>query len=180
MFTTTVRLFAEYLTHVIDGGSLPRPNHNQTQRDLAVEVLERLRQLNFIVGRVQKLEHGRGLVSYNEELDLETRTLSEAFYYIGSRIRGILNNGALPGLASFECPGVRNVRNKLLEHPDGKDSGVLLQSFGYGGDSGPRIKALRRVGQENTFPDAGLYGNAREFKEALEHLLLRTRENTGA
>ena len=52
----------------------------------------------------------------------EMETLVEAFYYFAFRLRQVIQQ--LPDLNNFECKGVRNVRNKLLEHPEGADSGV--------------------------------------------------------
>jgi hypothetical protein len=79
----------------------------------------------------------------------------------------------LPGLHSFECLGARNVRNHLLEHAEGRGSRVLMQSFGVGGEQGPTIKVEREEGQEDIFPDAGLWTNALEIARNLEKLLDR-------
>lgn len=108
-----------------------------------------------------------------ETAEFEMKLLVETFYYFAGRVRTILRNAQapLPGLTSFECAGVRNTRNKLLEHPEGKDSQVSIQSFGWGGSQGPVIKALRYGGQENVFPDRGLYENAEEFRVNLERNL---------
>lgn len=105
-----------------------------------------------------------------ERAFFEIRLLTEAFYYIAARVRAILchKKSPLPGLSKFECVGVRDVRNKLLEHTEGKDSQVFIQSFGFGGANGPVLKAIRYSGQESIFPDAGLYKNATEFRDNLE------------
>lgn len=71
-------------------------------------------------------------------------------------------------LTSFECEGVRNVRNKLIEHAEGADSQVTIQSFGWGAAHGPVLKAARYHGQETVFLDAGLFRNAEEFRGNLE------------
>jgi hypothetical protein len=105
-------------------------------------------------------------------LMFEIEMLTESFYYLAGRMRTLLRQGPLPGLKSFECKGVRNVRNKLLEHPE-KESQVFLQSFGVGGEEGPTLKVERPKGQETIFPDAGLWANAAEFKDNLEKLLDR-------
>jgi hypothetical protein len=102
----------------------------------------------------------------------ETQLLTEAFYYFAFRLRQVVRR--LPGLQSFEAVGVRDVRNKLLEHPDDQeDSGVTVRSFGFGGPSGPRVKVIRDASQENVFPDNGLYVNAEELREQLEISLSR-------
>ena len=65
------------------------------------------------------------ILSY--EIELHT----EHFYYIAFRVRGIINY--LPGLKKFESKGIRDVRNKLIEHPDkDKDSQVFIRSFAFG------------------------------------------------
>jgi hypothetical protein len=94
---------------------------------------------------------------------------AEAFYYFAGRVRAILRHGTapLPGLTSFESVGVRNVRNKLLEHPEGADSQVFSQSWGWGRSHGPMLKSIRNQGQEQVFPDAGLVPNAKEFHDNL-------------
>jgi len=105
--------------------------------------------------------------------EFEMKLLTEAFYYFAGRVRSILRHSSapLPGLASFECEGVRNTRNKLLEHPEGKGSHVFIRSFAWGGAQGPVIKALRYDPQQHVFPDRGLYENAREFRENLERCI---------
>jgi hypothetical protein len=114
-----------------------------------------------------------------EELEAEGRAmfemelLTETFYYFAGRVRTILRNpqAPIPGLKGFECEGVRNTRNKLLEHAEGKDSQVSIRSFGCGGSQGPVLKAVRLVDQTEVFPDKGLYKNAEEFRSNLDRLL---------
>jgi hypothetical protein len=112
-----------------------------------------------------------------EEMDahskaaFELKLLSEAFYYFAGRVRTILKKTGLPGLQGFECKGVRDVRNKLLEHAGEKQSEVVIQSFGWGAPQGPVLKAVRYGGQEDVFPDAGLYRNAEEFIQNLDRRL---------
>lgn len=109
----------------------------------------------------------------HEKAEFEMKLLTEAFYYFAGRIRTILRNpqAPLPGLTNFECEGVRNVRNKLLEHAEGKDSQVSIQSFGWGAANGPVLKSIRYSSQKHIFPDQGLYINAEEFRENFERLI---------
>lgn len=74
----------------------------------------------------------------------EVRVLLEAFYYSAHRIRDILQAGRslLTGIGRFEAEGVRNVRNHLVEHPDGTN-GVLVFSTATGGPVGPQMKPVR-------------------------------------
>lgn len=103
----------------------------------------------------------------------EMRLLTESFYYLASRVRTILTHKSkpLPRLSSFECKCVRDVRNHLLEHPEGRNSQVYVQSFGWGAPRGPVLKAIRRTDQKEVFPDQGLYRNADEFRVSLERVL---------
>ena len=104
----------------------------------------------------------------------EMELFTECFYYISHRLRMLLRKSEpIPGLKSFECIGARNVRNKLLEHAEGKDSQVFIQSFGWGKENGPVLKSVRYAGQENVYPDKGLYVNAAEIKDELEAILKR-------
>jgi hypothetical protein len=99
--------------------------------------------------------------------DTEIRVLNEAFYYCAGRARTVLRD-AFPGLGNFEADGVRDVRNQLLEHPEGKKSTVIENGSSFGFDCGPVIKGVRRVDKVHIFPDKGLYINAQEFATNLE------------
>jgi hypothetical protein len=94
---------------------------------------------------------------------LEIRTI--AFYYFAGRARHVIRR--LPKLQKFDSVGARTVRNQLIEHPEGNDSGVIFGGFGFGGAQGPVIKAWRLEDQKHIHPDAGLYVNALEFGECL-------------
>jgi hypothetical protein len=70
----------------------------------------------------------------------ELRILTEAFYQSARRIREIARGDQpLPDLRSFECEGVRNVRNHLIERPEQK-SKICAQSFLFDGLQGPKLK----------------------------------------
>jgi hypothetical protein len=97
--------------------------------------------------------------------ETEIRILTEAFYYFAERIRTIARD-SLPFI-KFKANGVRDVRNKLIEHSDHKDSRILAQSFGFGGEHGPVIKGGRPANEGDKFPDRGLYLNADEFGSSL-------------
>jgi hypothetical protein len=205
MFEGTIQLFDEYY-RAMDKSAAVGFN-----KDLGCEVRERLQQLDYIIKRVQHLEHtaeksmsrsksaflkhvedlkSRGVPFESapapqemkvtqEEFEqhqaafFEMKLLTETFYYLAGRVRTILKNkqAPLPNLTSFECEGVRNVRNKLLEHAEGADSQVSIQSFGWGATHGPVLKAIRYGGQEQIFPDRGLYRNAEELRGNLERVV---------
>lgn len=94
-----------------------------------------------------------------QEEDLELYT--ETFYYLAFRARTLIRS--FPGLSSFEAKGIRDVRNHLLEHPEGNSSGVHINSFAHGGVCGPVIKGLRYDHQADLHKDRGLYVNLEEF-----------------
>jgi hypothetical protein len=103
----------------------------------------------------------------------EMKMFAESFYYFAGRARALARSKEepLPGLRSFEAEGVRNVRNHLIEHPEGASSRVFIASWGTG-SGGPVMKAARYEGQEDVFPDAGFFANAVEFRERLNALLV--------
>jgi hypothetical protein len=68
----------------------------------------------------------------------------------------------LPKLGSFKFTGVRNVRNHLIEHPEGGDSGITFGNIGIRSDVGPVVRVVRRTGQLDRWMDAGLKPNALE------------------
>ncbi len=114
----------------------------------------------------------------NSVLVLELEILTESFYYFAFRLRNIIRS--LPGLKSFEIPKIRNVRNKLIEHPDtNNDSKILTRSNGWGNKkNGPVKKFIRENHQIGIFPDEGLYINAQELKENLDQKLINFLLNT--
>ena len=136
--------------------------------DLLAELEERLRQLEFIYGRVCELTTQSEAVFRDPQiaasthfaalpaprpavstiplplpmaqgfqnafdkmgaLQVEIRTLTEAFYYFAWRTHTIVSS--LPHLHSFKCVGVRDVRNHLIEHPEGRNSRVFVQNSSW-------------------------------------------------
>jgi hypothetical protein len=104
----------------------------------------------------------------------ELRVLLEAFYYSAHRIRDILKDHKddLPGLNGFECIGVRDVRNHLVEHPSGP-KGVLVFSLACGGPVGPQLRLIRWSLDPAGTDDKGLHHNAREFENAFKETVSR-------
>jgi len=98
----------------------------------------------------------------------EIELYTECFYYVSHRLKKIIDY--YPGLKDFKPIGVINVRNNLIEHPDGTH-GVTFPSFGCGNQNGPVIKAARTEIERNKSVDQGLYKNALEYKELLELVL---------
>jgi len=89
---------------------------------------------------------------------LERATFS--FYQLAHRVTHITEK--LPRLTSFKCSSVRVVRNHLLEHPEGKASGVTFDTFVYSKSDGPCVKGMRRGGQMQ-HRDEGFRKNSEKF-----------------
>lgn len=111
----------------------------------------------------------RILKAWLESDSIEIHT--EAFYWNAGRTRDIIR--ALPGLDGFEATGTRDVRNKLIEHPEKRDSGVVWGGTGWGAPQGPVLKALRYEHQKDLWKDDGLYVNADEFFDRLSTAIQR-------
>jgi hypothetical protein len=66
-------------------------------------------------------------------------------YYVAFRIHALLEKH-LPFAKGFKAPGVRDARNKLIEHPE-KDDGIVPRTVLVDVE-GPKIKAVRAEGVE--------------------------------
>ena len=187
-FRHTRKTYAAYLAALRDHSALA------CQPDLASEVEARLEQLDFLLSRIHQLDLERieyisrpnlELPSGGKELRsnaFEIRLLTEAFYHFAGRLRSIIRHKEQPCplLTSFECAGVRDVRNKLLEHPEGRDSRIFNWSWTVGNPEGPILKVHREPHEVAVFPDRGLYANAQELKENLERELEQALTALGA
>ena len=100
------------------------------------------------------------------------RLYTESFYYLAFRFRQILTTPhnhlpksyPLPLLDNFEVVGIRDVRNHLLEHPEGQTSRRFSQNHYFGGTNGPQLKIDSTT---STHTDKGLFVNAAELKQRL-------------
>lgn len=102
---------------------------------------------------------------------------SETFYWVAERAIKAAN--ALPGLKSLSAPGVRDARNHLIEHPEGKASRVFNGGFGYGKPRGPVLAAARTDETPAVWPNAGVFVNADEFSNRYVKALRAARATTG-
>ena len=138
------------------------------------EARKRVQQLQRIIEMIKKLEEEHleaALESHqNRDNKLLTRiaqdveTLTESFYYFAFRLCKVVQG--LPGLNGFKAVGIRDVRNKLIEHPE-----VPVLSFSFGGPEGPRVKGPRLVKDTGVWEDRGLYVNAAELVGELNRRL---------
>jgi hypothetical protein len=141
--------------------------------DLLAELHTRVEQLAFAFRHYCRLER-----EYARKSDLElTPTLLkrtaaivdelpfyvEAFYYFGHRAMKIAKG--VDGIGTIEATGIRDVRNRLIEHPES-----MNRNFGFGTMSGFRLKIFRAPGTKAPVDD-GLYQNTEQFLAALHHKL---------
>src|SRR5215831_10469679 len=98
------------------------------------------------------------------ELLFELKLSTEAFYYFAARFITILK--CFPQFKNVEAPGIRDVRNRLIEHAE-KADGVTQQDWGYSAENGPALKsaAPRPPGKEHVPSDAGLFVNAADLRD---------------
>jgi hypothetical protein len=151
--------------------------------NLGVEAYERVKQLHFILQRVARQQREARLLwrpEYSRQVDSPVSRLHfeisidvEAFYYFAWRLVSILTSKAhrFPGFGRLKAPGIGMVRNKLLEHPEQRDSKIFNRCWVYCEWDGPTFKNARAQGREGEFIDAGLYNNALELKAAIERVL---------
>ena len=98
------------------------------------------------------------------QLSLELETLTEAFYLFAFALREALDRH--PRYRRFDAPGIRNVRNRLIIHPEGeKERAKIYPSFGIGSEGGPAIKDY--LGPTGSFDDPGLFVNAAQLRDRL-------------
>jgi hypothetical protein len=86
---------------------------------------------------------------------------AESFYLIAWRL-GLVLRKTVDGFKNFNPPGVRKVRNWLIEHAEREDrGGVMDHSFQFNMLEGACLKP--EAGGPDRVHDAGLYPNAKEF-----------------
>jgi len=89
--------------------------------------------------------------------DLEDQL--ESYYQNAHRVLNMIKY--LPGITKLKCDAIMIVRNKLVEHTEGRH----IYSFGYG-NGGPVVKPIKPSGASE-FHDRGLLKNSQVFIEAL-------------
>jgi hypothetical protein len=165
--------------------SLPTEVLHHLNPDLNEECRKRLRQLAACIACVtglcaqfeanQETISARGYLPNTDIPQLARSTFgdlmdeiereTEGFYHTAWRLLLVLR--PLPSMRGLDPPGVRNVRNSLIVHPDRHDR-IFANSFGYESGKGPIIKP-QPTGADRFF-DAGLWPNASELHE---HIIRR-------
>jgi hypothetical protein len=95
----------------------------------------------------------------------------DAFYFIAWRALEVVNETApeaFPRVRKIKAPGVRDVRNHLLQHPDDT---ATVQAWAFHPDDGPVVKPLEHRRDSNSPEDRGLFVNAREFRDKVNAAL---------
>jgi hypothetical protein len=160
---------------------------NLAREDLANEAVERLKQIKFIETNLQEIdqifgvsviqtrinengeeEYFNSMYERDEHLRFVMRLLTESFYYFAFRLRSLLRHteNKFIHLSQFESPGVRDVRNKLIEHPE-KELQIFNQTWSWSKEIGMQLKSSRKEGDDKNFYDAGFKINFQEFIENL-------------
>lgn len=103
---------------------------------------------------------GMSFIKTNKELEGKLERQSREFYRIAHRMIKIAES--LPKLNSFKSKSISIIRNHLIEHPEGKASGITYDTFAYSLTEGPYIKGLRRGGQ-TAHMDEGFKANCKEL-----------------
>ena len=112
----------------------------------------------------------------------EIRLFTEMFYLVAWRLREILHappERAFPGRGRLDAKRAREVRNLLIEHPEGGKPTPNFSQTLIVTDDGPALKtsefrvsgATGRVTATESSLDRGLFVNAEEFRIELENLL---------
>lgn len=110
----------------------------------------------------------KSLISADKALQGKLERLSREYYRVAFRMIKIVKK--LPGLESFKCKSISIIRNQLIEHPEGKASGVTYDTFAYSLTEGPYIKGLRR-GKQTQHMDKGFKTNSEKFISELKGVL---------
>ena len=106
------------------------------------------------------------IVKKDKENKLER--LSIEFYRTAHRIIDITEK--LPECKNFKAHDIRIIRNNLIDHPEGKGSGITHDSFSYSKNEGPYIKGLR-IGNQLKHRDKGFKINSENFINELFSIL---------
>lgn len=165
--------------------------------EVASEVQERLEFLFFSIFEITKLaadhmekhavhmERMRNgifdltVLESSQRIFFRIKFYTESLYMHAFRIMDIMRHKSkpLPGLSSFVCPGVRDVRNHLLVHPEGAASQIFSQSFQWGPDTGSIIKPRREPGELGRHNDLGLVQNMEEFFRNFTRVVVRATDD---
>ena len=175
-----------------------------TSHPFLIEALQRLEQLDWLCRKISELElkalyqmtpkFGEPYAGMSA-VEVQLLTLTESFYYTAWRLIGLLDKEPQPikklnGIRRA-CPGIRTVRNHLIEHPEGANSRANIPAIAFGHGCGPQLKMIKEVitsevGEVRfkTFGadlfDRGLWNNASELYEFIFNNLKNDAHQSGS
>jgi len=161
---------------------------NKFNKDLGCEIRARMKKCNWLLLRINELEeesdkyyqmyvkmmHGgpkpdKSIIERDNEISDEMELMTECFYFMAFRLLKALKS--ITEFKNLKSDGITIIRNKLLEHPEDKDSQIWINSFAHHGPKGPVLKAVRYNYQKDIFPDKGLYFNASELIDNISKII---------
>lgn len=116
------------------------------------------------VSKAFPLDYQNKMSNEDPKLEKELEKITRLYYQDAYRFLTILRSH-FSHLKVFTVDPIDMVRNKLIEHPDNKPSGVF-DSFVYSKHDGPMIKGVR-LGNQTQDMDKGFFSNEPEFLKAL-------------
>ncbi len=149
------------------------------QVHLAEELFRRLVQCQWLERRIadrerafhREAEHSQRIDNSElapskrlEAIMFEMQLLCEAYYLFAWRACECL--ARLPGFKNFSVGGIRDVRNRLIEHPD-REGGVFEWSTTYVSGIGLKLKPMPRRPGQPTHLDQGFWNNVMTFYVAI-------------
>jgi hypothetical protein len=160
------------------------PTDDEVVHGLAAEIRERLGQLDIVLEHVQRACAAFGPPNPPENwlrAGQEVQLFTETFYFVAWRIIAAVRHAPPamfpPSGANLQAVGVRDVRNRLIEHPEKPGGGIFKQEVVITSD-GPVLKpvaiVVRASGRSDPAVegvDHALYVNAREFHDAFMALV---------
>jgi hypothetical protein len=116
----------------------------------------------------------QGLSRNGDDLSipLRVRLFSEMFYYSAARLVSLFRNNPVIGIPGFECRPITDIRNLLIEHPEGANGQPVI-SYGWRHDDGrgPTFEGRYHDKLQLVVRDVGLFRNAETLRERLENAL---------
>jgi hypothetical protein len=170
---------------------------SQDTSDLRAEALKALSQCEWLIRRIQALEHEDcstdntrniakrvriahvgPLRNYGDrDLATEIEILTEAFYYTAHRFLKIVANTGDPAIATvwrrLKNGDIVQIRNRFIDHTE-KPNAVTGADFSWCEEGGPRVKpwASEAPGAGATLKREGCYRHAAELVDVLVQAVL--------
>lgn len=148
------RLFEEYFKTQSDSF---RDINNAYQNEAGAK----LNQVTYALKAIYLAQREYSFDLLNPEMMKRIGFYAEAFYLFAFRAKKAISY--VPGLFEISCEGVRNVRNHLIQHPEGRSSQIVFGGLVITPEGGPIVKGIRYAAQGDLWQSSGLYIDAGEF-----------------